>query len=292
LIDQPLVSVVIPVLNGERHLEACLNSIVGQTYERLEIVISDQSSSDRSVEIVRSFSDPRIRLLPEPSEPLDLHRNWSRAIAGSTGDFVKLMGQDDLLHPDCLSHQAELLAMHSSAALVCGRRQIINDDDKVLIKARGLGKLANDTTQVMDDRQLAHACTRAGANLFGEPVAVLIRRAALKQPLFDIRWIYTIDIGFYFRCLRDSNAVLDERVICSFRVSPKQLSAALAKDQSKEVRAFFSELAVQYPESISASDIRLGKARARVLAQARRVLYLQMRARQALAGPKHSARST
>jgi len=292
LIAQPLVSVVIPVLNGERHLEACLNSIVGQTYERFEIVVSDQSSSDRSVEIVRSFADPRIRLLPEPSEPLDLHRNWSRVIAGSTGEFVKLMGQDDLLHPDCLSIQVDLLGRNPDAVLVCGRRQIINDDDKVLIKARGLGTLAQHGTQVMAGRQLAHACTRAGANLFGEPVAVMIRRAALHQPLFDTRWIYTIDIAFYFRCLQDRDAVLDDRVMCSFRVSPKQLSAALAKDQSKEVRAFFSALALRYPEDISASDVRIGKVRARVLAQARRALYLQMRARKVLAAPKDIARNT
>jgi hypothetical protein len=116
----------------------------------------------------------------------------------------------------------------------------------------------------------------------GEPVNVLIRRSALPHPLFDPRWIYTIDIEFYLRCLQDKEAVVDARVLCSFRVSPNQLSAALAKSQAKELRAFFSELAVRYPRDVSDADVRLGNARAMLLAQARRTLYLQMRTRAAL----------
>jgi glycosyltransferase involved in cell wall biosynthesis len=286
--SEPLVSVVIPVLNGERHLEACLNSVLRQTYEHIEVVVADQTSTDRSVEIIRSFADPRIRLLPASSEPLNLHANWARGIEASTGELVKLVCQDDLLLPVCLTIQVELLDQHPSAVLVCGRRRIINDDDKVLIKARGLGRLAKTGTQVIDGRQLARACTRAGSNLLGEPVNVLIRRSALPHPLFNPRWIYTIDIEFYLRCLQDKGAVVDGRVLCSFRVSPNQLSAALAKNQAKELRAFFSELAVRYPRDVSDADVHLGNARAMLLAQARRTLYFQMRTRAALARPTSS----
>ncbi len=281
----PLVSVVIPVLNGERHLEACLNSVVGQTYRNIEVVVADQTSTDRSVEIVRSFGDPRIRILPAQSDPLDLHANWARGISASTGELVKLVCQDDLLLPECLSIQVSLLDQHPKAVLVCGRRRIINDDNKILIKSRGLGNLVKEGTRVTDGRELARACTRAGANLLGEPVNVLIRVSALPEPLFDPRWIYTIDIEFYLRCLKDREAVVDSRALCSFRVSPKQLSAVLAKGQAKELRALFVELARRYPEDVSAVDVRLGTVRAQLLAQARRLLYWQMRTRSLLTRP-------
>ncbi len=279
LSPEPLVSVVVPVFNGERHLDACLKSILGQTHQRLEVVVSVQDSTDQSVEIVRSFSDPRLRLLPKPFESLDLHANWARALEASTGEFVKLVCQDDLLLTDCLSVQVELLEQHPTAVLACGRRRMIDDDDKVLIKARGLGHLTKAGTRVTDGRTIARACTRAGANLLGEPVNVLIRRSVLPHPLFDPRWIFAIDIEFYLRCLQDKEAVVDRRTVCCFRVSPHQLSAALAKGQAKELRGFFRELERRYPTDISDADVRLGVVRAQLLAQARRMLYWQMRTR-------------
>jgi glycosyltransferase involved in cell wall biosynthesis len=282
----PLVSVVIPVYNGERHLEDCIRSVVEQTYSSVEIVVSDQSSTDRSTDIIRSFSDPRIRLLPEPTEPLDLHRNWTRVIEASTGELVKLVCQDDLLNPECLSIQVELLKEHPSALLVCGRRRIINEKGEVLIKSRGLGRLTKSGASLISGREIARACTRAGANLLGEPVNVLIRRSALPHPLFDPRWIYAIDIEFYLRCLQDGDGVVDGRTLCSFRVSPRQLSAVLAKTQAKELRAFLLELATRYPDDISSDDVRLGLVRAQMLALARRTLYWQMRTRAVLAAKR------
>jgi len=137
--------------------------------------------------------------------------------------------------------------------------------------------LAKAGTKVIDGRSLARACTRAGANLLGEPVNVLIRRSVLPQPLFDPRWLFTIDLEFYLRCLHDREAVVDSRILCCFRVSPQQLSAVLAKGQAKELRALFSELSRRYPEDVSDADVRLGSLRAQLLSQARRMLYWQMR---------------
>lgn len=273
----PLVSVVIPVLNGERHLEACLKSVLGQRYQPIEVVVADQASTDRSLEIVRSLADPRIRLLPPSAEKLDLHSNWARGIEAATGELIKLVCQDDLLLPDCVSIQVELLGKYPNAVLACGRRRMIDDQDRVLIKARGLGRFAKAATQLVDGGALAQACTRAGANLLGEPVNVLFRRSALPQTLFDPRWVYTIDIEFYLRSLRHREAVLDNRVLCCFRVSPNQLSAVLASGQARELRALFSELARRYPGDISKADVRLGAVRSQLLALARRVLYWKMR---------------
>lgn len=287
---EPLVSVVVPVLNGERHLAACLESILSQTYENLEVVISDQASTDRSVEIVKSYSDPRIRLLPPPVSQLGLHSNWGRGIEASTGKFVKLVCQDDLLLPDCVSVQVDLLRRHPSAVLACGRRQMIDDQDKVLIKARGLGRFAKSSAQVVSGRDLARACTRAGANLLGEPVNVLIDRSALPHQLFDPRWVYTIDVEFYLRCLQDREAVVDGHVLCCFRVSPNQLSAVLAPGQAKELRTLFRDLAERYPGDISKADVGLGVARAHLLALARRVLYWQMRTGAGLAARRERRR--
>jgi glycosyltransferase involved in cell wall biosynthesis len=286
LTTEPLVSVVIPVLNGERHLEACISSVLGQTYSNIEVVVADQASTDRSIEIIKSFGDPRVRILPEPTEQLDLHSNWARGTSAATGELVKIVCHDDVLLPDCLSVQVELLNRYPTAVLACARRRIIDGQDKVLINARGLGPLVKNATRVIGGPALAQACTRAGANLLGEPASVLIRRSALPEPLFNPRWHYTIDVEFYLRCLKEDDAVLDSRVLCCFRVSPQQLSAVLAKGQAKELHTLFSELARRYPDEISKTDVWVGTRRAQLLAQARKMLYWQMRLGAALAA-KH-----
>jgi glycosyltransferase involved in cell wall biosynthesis len=280
--------VVIPVFNGERHLRACISSILDQTYSNIEVVVADQASTDRSLEIIESFGDPRIRILPEPTEQLDLHSNWARGISAATGELVKLVCHDDVLLPNCLSAQVELLNRYPSAVLACARRRIIDGQDNVLLRARGLGSLVKNQTRLIGGHALAHACTRAGANLLGEPASVLIRRSALPEPLFDPQWRYSIDVEFYFRCLEEDEAILDSRVLCCFRVSPQQLSAVLAKGQAKELHALFAELARRYPDEISKTDVWIGTRRAQLLARARRTLYWQMRLRSTLVA-KHRA---
>lgn len=274
----PLVSIVIPVLNGEQHIEACIGSILNQTYENFEIVISNNFSEDRTAEIIRSFTDPRIRLLPEVTEMLSLHENWTRALASARGELIKIVCHDDLLLPECLSIQTALLLQHPDCALAVGRRHIIDDTGKILIRARGLRRMVGSGGgKKVSGSDVARLCVRAGTNLFGEPACVLIRRSALPEPLFDSRWRYTIDIEFYMRCLKDDEAITDKRVLCSFRVSHRQLSAAIADIQVTELRSLFAELKVRYPGAVTTNDVRRGAIRAQLLTIARRTLYLKMR---------------
>jgi len=275
---EPLVSVIVPVLNGERHIGACISSILDQSYTNLELVIANNASTDRTAEIIASFDDARIRVLPDITERFDIHSNWTRAVGSARGEFVKIVCHDDLLLPECLTIQVGLLRDHPTAALVAGRRKIINDQDKVVIPSRGLGNLLkNENPRVIAGDLLARECTRAGTNLLGEPANVLIRTASLPTPLFDPRWKYGLDIEFYVRCLTDRDAVVDSHTLCSFRVSPTQMSASLASDQAKELRLLFEEIERRHPDVVSHSDVRIGAARARLLSQARRLVYQQMR---------------
>lgn len=278
LSPNPLVSVVIPVLNGEQHVEACIRSVLNQTYENTEVIVSVNASRDRTTEIVRSFTDPRLRLLPEVTELLSLHANWARGLAGARGELIKIVCHDDLLLPECLSVQIELLQQYPEAVLTSSRRHIIDDNGRVLIRARGIGNLAGPSgTREVSASEIARACTRAGTNLLGEPASALVRRAALPDPLFDPRWHYTIDVEFYMRCLEHNDAVVDSRVLCSFRVSHKQWSAAIVESQAKELRSFFAEMVRRYPDSVTKADVRLGAMRAQLLTAGRRALYLKLR---------------
>lgn len=277
----PLISIVVPVLNGAKYIAQCLESVLAQTYQAIEVIVVDNASTDATVEIASSFDDSRIKVLVNTGETLSIHKSWARAIGEANGEFVKLVCHDDLLEPDCIRHQVDLLLAHPNAALTACRRRIIDDNSKTIIGARGLGPLLSSSAKSFAGADIAKACVRAGTNVLGEPACILIRRSALPQVLFYQQWRYTIDIEFYLRCLDQGLAVVDGQVLCSFRISPGQLSAKLASDQASELKQLFVELSKRYSQQVTPRDVLVGSAKARLFVAARKALYLRLRMRQA-----------
>ena len=286
---EPLVSIIIPVLNGERHIAACLASVLEQSYERLEVVVVDNASSDRTVEIVASFEDSRVRLVTNAGPQLGLHENWTRALKEGHGEFIKIVPHDDLLHVRCVATQIDLLRRYPTAVLASSRRRIVDDRDSVIVPSRGLGRLVGrEGTRLIKGPAVARACVRAGTNLLGEPACVLIRHSALPDPPFDPRWSYALDIEFYLRCLQGRFAALDAQSLCDFRASPNQLSAVLGARQASEMRAFLRQMSRTYPDDVTRLDVVVGATRSQFIVWARRLLYLFMRVREAARARRNS----
>jgi glycosyltransferase involved in cell wall biosynthesis len=104
-------SVAVPVRNGAAFLREALESALAQTYAPMEIVISDNASTDDTPRICAEFAsrNPHIRY-SRSEEPLPLADNWNRACRMASGEWVKLLAHDDLLEPDCLLRIARELA--------------------------------------------------------------------------------------------------------------------------------------------------------------------------------------
>ena len=273
-----LISVAIPVADGESFIRSCLLSIIEQSYANIEIVVGDNRSTDRTREIVDSLSDPRIRVLPNPERRLSIYENWQRTVAAVKGDFVKIVAHDDGLKPGCLARQAALLASDPTASMVASRRSIIDARDRVLISARGLGRLRRaEMPRTAHLAEIVRACARAGTNLLGEPASVLFRRKYLPEPLLDPTWNFEGDLDLYFRCLENGAAILDDGVVAFFRVSPKQMSAQVAGLQAREIQHFFELSAARYPGSIRMTDAAFAAVNSHRLAWSRRLLYSYQR---------------
>lgn len=94
----PLVSVVIPTYRRPEYLTTCLRSVVSQTYGNLEIIVNDNASEDDIRSVVDRFQDPRIRFFRN-DETIGQTRNFSTALSRATGDYIALVGDDDILEP-------------------------------------------------------------------------------------------------------------------------------------------------------------------------------------------------
>lgn len=93
------VSVIIPAYNAQSYLAECLDSVVAQTFDDIEIIVVDDGSTDATAEIARSYAarDPRIRLLQKPNGGVSDARNYG--IDNSTGLYICFLDADDCLYP-------------------------------------------------------------------------------------------------------------------------------------------------------------------------------------------------
>jgi glycosyltransferase involved in cell wall biosynthesis len=104
----PLVSVIVPVYNVERYVDCCLDSVRGQTYDRVEIIVVEDCSTDASLTRLNPhLRDPRVRLIRhEHNSGLSAARNTG--IEAATGDYVMFVDSDDAIAPGlvdaCVSH--------------------------------------------------------------------------------------------------------------------------------------------------------------------------------------------
>ena len=104
----PLVSVIIPVYNGARHLRAALESVFAQTYRSFEVIVVDDGSVDDSGIIAQSFPD--VRYIHQTNCGVAAARN--HGIEAARGEFFAFLDQDDLWTPDKLRLQIEYLLSH------------------------------------------------------------------------------------------------------------------------------------------------------------------------------------
>ncbi len=183
-VERPLVSVVVVNWNGERYLAPCLESLVRQTYPRLEIVVVDNGSTDGSLALLRRDWAARVRLVEHPAN-LGFAGGSNSGIRAAEGEYVALLNNDAVADPGWVG--ALVSAAESDPAIgMCASRIYVQDRPGVLDSAgllisrdgvgRGRGRLEPDGAEFARDED---ALVPSGC-------AALYRRAMLDRiGLFD-----------------------------------------------------------------------------------------------------------
>jgi glycosyltransferase involved in cell wall biosynthesis len=123
-VEQPLISVVIPVYNGEDFLEQAIESAVGQTWPRTEVVVVDDGSTDRSAEIAGSYP---VKLLRQENRGGAAARN--RGVDEAGGELLSFLDQDDMYRPEKLERQLEALRAQPEPGMSSCRMRIFLEPD-------------------------------------------------------------------------------------------------------------------------------------------------------------------
>ena len=126
------VTIILPVYNGERYLREAIDSVLAQTYRDFELWVCNDGSTDGTVAIIDSYTDPRVRRVDNPHN-MGLVATLNRAFAMVDSPFIARMDDDDLWEPDKLERQMALLNSRPDVG-ICGTSiHKFGDIDSIMI---------------------------------------------------------------------------------------------------------------------------------------------------------------
>lgn len=128
----PLVSVIMPVYGGKRYLREAVESVLRQNLEDFEFILNDDGSTDGSVEIIQSYSDSRLRLLPKGPH-LGLFGNLNRLLREACAPLIHIFCQDDVMEADCLSEEVRFFWEHPEIGMSYAKSHTINPNGTITV---------------------------------------------------------------------------------------------------------------------------------------------------------------
>lgn len=173
---QPLFSVVIPAYNNAEYLPDAINSVLGQSYPHLELLVVNDASPDNARAVIQSFKDPRVRYIEHAvNKGLSAARNTG--ILNATGNYVALLDGDDYFQLDKFKLHAEFLKNHPDVDVTYNARFELNHSSKTI---REIWRPAVSVGL----RELMFSYP------FGPSDMVVKRERALEVNMFDEYYVY------------------------------------------------------------------------------------------------------
>lgn len=127
--NNPLVSIVIPVHNGEKYIKESIDSCLAQTYPSVEIIAVDDESTDNTLNILKEYKD-KIKIFSIEKQN-GLGNVINKGINESKGKYIARMDADDAMHPTRLEKQIEYLESHPNCVAVGGQIDIMDENSKI-----------------------------------------------------------------------------------------------------------------------------------------------------------------
>ncbi|QSJ18470.1 glycosyltransferase [Nostoc sp. UHCC 0702] len=126
----PIISVIIPVFNGEKTIKAAIDSVLQQTLANFELIIINANSTDSTIDIIEQIQDERIKIFSYPKANVAVNRN--RGFQHSCCEFITFLDADDIWTPNKLEAQHKALVEHPEAAVVYSWTNCIDENGKFL----------------------------------------------------------------------------------------------------------------------------------------------------------------
>ena len=208
----PKISVCIPVYNHEKYIAQCIESVISQDYQNIEVIISDNCSTDGTADIIKRYlSDTRVRFYHNETN-LGMVRNTEILLNYIKGDFAAILSSDDYWSDlTFLSQAVDRINAHEDVIMVCGGKKYFLEDDKTQIQ-----DFSDNTDDIYDGRQIVLRGLNAWVSF--ELGSMVIKTTFVKR-IFDFRYdLPGNDVLYFWKlCLQGKVYVL-RKPFLMFRV--------------------------------------------------------------------------
>ena len=238
--ENPLVSVLLCVFNGERYLEEALDSIAGQTYSHWECIIIDDCSTDKTSEILAKYAqkDQRFRVFRNEKN-LRLPSSLNRGLNFVKGEYVLRMDADDISRPDRMEKQVAFMQQHPEIAVA---------GSKVFLWREG------ETVARLDLRRTDMPSVQSRFIFFNPIVhpSIIARTQLIKSIGYDPAFTCTEDLNLWVQmlCKGMKIAILDDYLLL-YRIHANQITATSLQKQKVEYRRIIQNF---YQKTLFALD--------------------------------------
>ncbi len=229
--DSPKISVCLPAYNRVEYAREAIKSVLSQTYNDYELIISDDASTENIEGMVSSFNDKRLKYFKQKVN-LGFIKNWNFCLDKSRGSYIKILGDDDVLLPDCLEKSVRVLEDKKVVGMVCSDYWTID----------GVGKLIDskqfnsESFRVFKESKIENGRQFIkeyffGARRVGLPSAILFKKDLLRVVgNFDEAAGSPADIDLWLRILRISDFYYIDEKLLNMRWHEGNLSQKLEDD--------------------------------------------------------------
>lgn len=191
-----LITVLMSVYNGEKYLRKSIHSVLTQSYKDFEFIIVDDCSSDKTIEIIKSFNDSRIKLLRNDSN-LGLSESLNKGIEHSLGKYIARHDDDDISQSNRLQNQLNLFkATNNIDAIFC--RYALFDK---------FGKIFNSESEYYKKEQIEEAL-RNKENLFAHGAAMIRKKSLIALGGYNTNFVFGQDYELWIRMLNQKQSII------------------------------------------------------------------------------------
>lgn len=223
MVHKPKVSVRIPAYNHEKYIGECLESVLNQTFQDFEIIITDDASTDRTVNVIKGYKDPRIKL-----EVFSKNQGCSAAVANcvkrSQGEYIANLCSDDAWENDKLEKQVAFIEANPQFSAVFTKVQLIDEESNNVTNHIGFYSTAFEVNNRSKEEWLNHFFYKG--NCLCIP-SVLIKKNVYEELNYQDKRIASLnDFDLWIRfCLKYELYILDEK-LTRFRIRDNEANAS------------------------------------------------------------------
>jgi glycosyltransferase involved in cell wall biosynthesis len=224
----PKVSICIPTFNGEEFLEETISSIEKQNYSNIEVIFSDDQSTDNTLKLIQSFqnrSEIDIRVIEH--QPNGIGSNWNNSVHYANGEFIKFLFQDDLLEANCISEMVNYYQNNerNNVGVVYCNKELIGETNQSQIN---LHQSTFDHYKNKTNKELLSSPSlyKKPRNKIAEPPCILIKRSVFDEiGYFNESLKQSLDYEFIYRVMTKFTVIPIDQKLVKFRIHSAQTSA-------------------------------------------------------------------